>query len=142
VLALGLLLHPLEPRVVIGKLVQMGKRDLARQDGIVIGHVRQRVVGPWRRDCAGAGREHLSDEELARTAIGWSGGSVHRLLDVGWCERLLAELAQDVVGAAAELARERERGALVVGSFAHLSSTRASAARPARVRGFSPAGTP
>ena len=43
-LAFGLLLHPLEPRVVVGKLVQMGKRDLARHDGIVIGHVRQRVV--------------------------------------------------------------------------------------------------
>jgi hypothetical protein len=47
---------------------------------------------------------------------------VDRLLDVrvDGCERLLAELAQDVVGAAAEFACDRERGALVVGSLAHL----------------------
>src|SRR6266568_2810688 len=40
VLALGLLLHLLEPRVVVGKLVQVRKRDLARHDRIVVGHVR------------------------------------------------------------------------------------------------------
>src|SRR6266545_7755047 len=78
----------------------------------------------WRRACAGAGRKHLRDDELARTAIAWLGSSMDRLLDVrvdvDGRERLLAELAQDVVGAAAELAGDRERGALVVGPFAHL----------------------
>jgi hypothetical protein len=44
VLALGLLLHPLEPCVVVGKLVQVGERELARHDRIVIGQVRSRLV--------------------------------------------------------------------------------------------------
>ena len=67
--------------------------------------------------------KHLRDEGLARTATGCSGGSVYCLLDGrvdDWGERLLAQLAQDVVGAAAELAGGRERGALVVGPVAHL----------------------
>ena len=74
--------------------------------------------------CAGAGREHLRDDERARTASGWSGGSADRLLDgrvdVDGRKRVLAELAQDVVGAAAELTRDRERGAFVVSPFAHM----------------------
>jgi hypothetical protein len=33
-----------EPRVLVGKLVQMGGRDLAGHDGIVVSYVRDRVV--------------------------------------------------------------------------------------------------
>src|SRR6266540_6817395 len=80
---------------------------------------------PWRRDlCGSRSQTSLCDDELARTAIAWLGGSVDRLLDVrvdvDGCERLLAEFAQDVVGAAAEFACDRERGAFVVGPLAHL----------------------
>ena len=68
-----------------------------------------------RRTCAEAGRKHLRDDEMARTAIGWSGGSAHRLfdvhVDVDRRERLLAEFAQDVEGAAprATLSTSRKR---------------------------------
>ena len=83
-----------------------------------------RPLGLWRPPsridlgggtCAGAGRKHLRDDELARTAIAWSGSSVHRLLDVrvdvDGRERLLAEFAQDVEGAAprATLSTSRKR---------------------------------
>src|SRR6266516_2311048 len=44
VLALGLFLHPLEPGVVVGEFVQVGERDLARHDRIVISHVRSRIM--------------------------------------------------------------------------------------------------
>jgi hypothetical protein len=42
----------------------------------------------------------------------WLGGSCDRLLDGG--EGLIAQFAEDVVGASAELARKREAGAGVV----------------------------
>src|SRR5712691_8889336 len=53
-----------------------------------------------------------------------SGGSFDRLLglvELDGGERLLAELTQDVVGAAAELARNRETGTVVVDPLPHLA---------------------
>src|SRR5213080_3595425 len=41
-----LFLHPLEPRVVVGELVQVSKRDLRGDRRVVVGDVGSRVVGP------------------------------------------------------------------------------------------------
>src|SRR6266571_2758288 len=85
-----------------------------------------RPCWPGGRVDAGAGRKSIC-VTMGRGARGYwrgSGGSLDRLpglveLDGG--ERLLAELTQDVVGAAAELARNRETGAVVVDPLAHLA---------------------
>jgi hypothetical protein len=74
--------------------------------------------GRWRRGVWGSQPQSIFVTTGERTPVlGWSGGSCDRLL-VGWLldrgERLLAELAQEVVGAPAELARNREAGAVVV----------------------------
>src|SRR6266540_7157884 len=72
-----------------------------------------RRVGRWRRGvgrswpqsiCVTTGRRAL--------VLAWLGGSCDRLLDGG--EGLIAQFAEDVVGASAEFARKREAGAGVV----------------------------
>src|SRR6266511_204771 len=69
------------------------------------------------RTCAGAGRKHLRDDEQARTAIGWSGGSAYRLLDVrvevDGRERFLAELARRMWKARRQSLRAIESEALL-----------------------------
>src|SRR5437763_1577681 len=45
-LALRLLLHPFEPDVVVRKLVQVGERDLAGDERVVVGDVGEEVVEP------------------------------------------------------------------------------------------------
>jgi len=73
---------------------------------------------------AGALRElaarHRSDDGQAHGE--WLGGSVDecRSRRVGWGECVVAEFAQDVVGAPAEFARDREAGAVVVDPFCDL----------------------
>jgi hypothetical protein len=85
-----------------------------------------RPCWPGGRVDAGAGRKSIC-VTMGRGARGcWrgSGGSFDRLLglvELDGGERLLAELAQDVVGAAAELARDREAGAVVVDPLPHLA---------------------
>src|SRR5258706_12884033 len=44
VFALCFFFHSLESRVVVRELVQMGERDLAGDEGIIVRHVRQQVV--------------------------------------------------------------------------------------------------
>src|SRR5947207_11864074 len=44
VLALRVFLHLFEARVVVRELVQVRERDLAGGDGVIVGHVRLRVV--------------------------------------------------------------------------------------------------
>src|SRR6266511_2842758 len=74
--------------------------------------------GRWRRGVWGSRPQSIfvTTGGRARVLV-CLGGSSDRLL-VRWLldrgERLLAELAQDVVGAPAELARDREAGAVVV----------------------------
>ena len=71
---------------------------------------------------AGSVREpaakHLRDDGLTRAGAGLLGGSLDRLLGLrlgfNRGERLIAQFTQDVVGAAAELAGDREAGAVVV----------------------------
>jgi hypothetical protein len=71
---------------------------------------------------AGSVREpaakHLRDDGLTRAGAGLLGRSLDRLLGLrlgfNRGERLIAQFAQDVVGAAAELAGDREAGAVVV----------------------------
>ncbi len=83
-----------------------------------------RPLGLWRPasawgvgggSIAGAGRIGIGLMMGKRTAIR-SGGSVDelRLCQVGRGERVVAELAQEVVGAPAEFACDRETGAVVV----------------------------
>src|SRR5712691_4727960 len=85
------------------------------------------AVLAWRQGRRGSRpQEHLRDDGQRRAHGCWrgSGGSLDRLLglvDLDGGERLLAELAQDVVGAAAELARDRETGTVVVDPLAHLA---------------------
>src|SRR5262245_47950457 len=43
---LGVSLHLLEPRVVVGELLQVCERDLPRDDRIVVGDIRLRVMRP------------------------------------------------------------------------------------------------
>ena len=81
--------------------------------------VSQGRPGRWALAAGGLGEpaaEHLRDEGALRVG-GWSGGFracllVCRLIERG--ESLLAEFAQDVVGAPAELAGNREAGARMV----------------------------
>jgi len=83
-----------------------------------------RPLGLWRPasaggvgggSIAGAGRKGIGLMMGARAVIR-SGGSVDELRSrrVGWGECVVAEFAQDVVGAPAEFARDREAGAVVV----------------------------
>jgi hypothetical protein len=71
---------------------------------------------------AGALRElAASIDVIAGTrAVGLGGSVDRRPRRTGWCECFVAELAQDVVGAAAEFARDREAGAVVVDPFGDL----------------------
>src|SRR6266545_56064 len=74
--------------------------------------------GRWRRGVWGSRPQSIFVMTGRRARVqAWSGGSCDRLL-VGWPldrgERLLAELAEEVVGASAELAGNREAGAVVV----------------------------
>ena len=65
---------------------------------------------------AGAGRKGIGVITGARTAIG-SGCGVDESRCQRWCGRrecVVAEFAEDVMGAAAEFARDREAGAVVV----------------------------
>src|SRR6266508_3310662 len=68
--------------------------------------------GRWRRGVWGSRPQSIFVTTGRRARVqAWSGGSCDRLL-VGWLldrrERLLAEFAQEVVGASAELAGNRE----------------------------------
>src|SRR6266542_2008307 len=84
------------------------------------------AIAAWR---AGSVREpaakHLRDDGQARArALAWLGGSCDRLLGVPVAldggERFVAELAQDVVRAPAELAGNREAGAGVIDPLGNL----------------------
>ena len=73
-----------------------------------------RAGGRWRRGVWGSRPQSIFVTTGRRARLqAWSGGSCDRLL-VGWLldrrERLLAEFAQEVVGAPAELAGDREAG--------------------------------
>ena len=80
----------------------------------------------WRQaTCGSRSQDIWMTMGMARTVlIGLGGGpdqllgSWEQLVDGG--ERFVAELAQDVVGAAAELARDRQAGALVVAALPNL----------------------
>src|SRR5712692_7661567 len=73
----------------------------------------------WRRGRCGSRPQSICVTTGRRARVlAWLGGSCDRLLCcrsvLDGAERLLAELAQDVVGAPAELAGNREAGAVVV----------------------------
>jgi hypothetical protein len=72
-------------------------------------------VGRWRREHCGSWPQGIGLMMGERAAI-TSGGSVDELRSrrVGRGECVVAELAQDVVGAPAEFAGDREAGAVVV----------------------------
>ncbi len=67
---------------------------------------------------AGAGRKGIG-LMMGERAVITSGGGVDELrcCRVGWGECVVAEFAEDVVGAPAEFAGDREAGAVVVDSF-------------------------
>ncbi len=110
----------------LGARTAIVRRQDDRWGVIPAGFACGRSVFRGRPGCrglaAGSVREpaakHLRDDGLTRAGAGLSGGSLYRLLglrlglDRG--ERLIAQFAQDVVGAAAELAGDREAGAVVV----------------------------
>jgi len=62
--------------------------------------------------------KHLRDDGLTRAGAGLSGGSWDRLLGLrlgfNRSERLIAQFTEDVVGAAAAFAGDREAGPVVV----------------------------
>jgi len=81
-----------------------------------------RPLGLWRPastggggggSIAGAGRKVIG-LMMGKRTVKWLGGGGLRLRGVGRCECVVAELAQQVVGAAAEFARDGEAGAVVV----------------------------
>lgn len=75
---------------------------------------------------AGAGRKGIGVIAGARVVIGL-GRDVDGRCPGRWsdrCECVVVELAQDVVGAAAELARDREAGAVVVDPVGDLQVVR------------------
>src|SRR6266540_858992 len=83
------------------------------------------AVGAWRQAPCGSRPQSICVMTGRRARVlAWLGGSCDRrlglrvALDGG--ERLLAELAQDVVGAPAELAGNREAGAVVVDPLGNL----------------------
>src|SRR5512133_3477168 len=76
-------------------------------------------LGPGGRLRTGAGREASACSWAgARRVVTCLRGSLDRLLGsrlaFGGGERCIAQFAQDVVGASAELARDRQAGAVVV----------------------------
>src|SRR6266536_2181344 len=77
------------------------------------------AVGAWRQAPCGSRPQSICVTTGRRARVlAWLGGSLDRLLGVRVAldggERFVAELAQDVVGAAAELAGNGEAGAVVV----------------------------
>jgi hypothetical protein len=77
------------------------------------------AVRAWQRgggSIAGAGRKGIGLITGARTTTGLGGGLDRHACGCRFdrCERGVAELAQDVVCAAAEFAGDREAGAVVV----------------------------
>src|SRR2546426_7135449 len=77
------------------------------------------AVGAWRQaPCGSRPRSICVMTGRRARALAWLGGSCDRRLGVRVAcnggERFVAELTQDVVGAPAELARNREAGAGVV----------------------------
>src|SRR6266511_1873902 len=83
------------------------------------------AVGPGGRLRAGARPQSICVLTGRRArALAWLGGSCDRLLGVRVAvdggERFVAELAQDVVRAPAELARDRQAGAVVVDPLGNL----------------------
>ena len=60
--ALGVLLHSLEARVVVGELVQMSERDLGRDVCVVVADVGELVVQPLTSDSLA--RTHVRTERL------------------------------------------------------------------------------
>src|SRR6266498_5526584 len=77
------------------------------------------AVEAWRQAPCGSRPQGICvmTGRRARVLV-WLGGSLDRLLGLrlgfNRGERLIAQFTQDVVGAAAELARDREAGAVVV----------------------------
>ena len=95
--------------------------------GVACGRsVSQGRPGRWALAAGGLGEraaEHLRDDGRARVLMCLGGGSDRFLF--GGCvfdrgERVLAELAEDVIGAPAELAGDREAGAIVIDSVGDL----------------------
>src|SRR6266516_8095491 len=84
-----------------------------------------RPAGGWRQAPFGSRPQTIVVTRGRRA--GWAGsgcGGRHLLArrrGLDRCEGLVAELAQDVVGAAAELARDRQTGAVVVDPPRHLT---------------------
>src|SRR5207248_10647582 len=77
------------------------------------------AIAAWRQAPCGSRPQSICVMTGRRArALAWLGGSCDRLLGLRVAldggERLVAELTQDVVGAPAELARNREAGAVVI----------------------------
>ena len=76
------------------------------------------VVEAWRRAPYGSWPQSICVLMGMRTVLARLRGSLDRLLALGLAfdrgERRIAQFAQEVVGAAAEFARDREAGAVVV----------------------------
>src|SRR5438034_10117191 len=91
------------PRLVCGRSVFRGRPGCR---GLAAGSVREPAA------------KHLRDDGLTRAGAGLSGGSWDRLLGLrlgfNRSERLIAQFTEDVVGAAAEFAGDREAGPVVV----------------------------
>src|SRR6266508_6323969 len=83
------------------------------------------AIAAWRQAPCGSRPQSICVMTGRRArALAWLGGSRDRLLGlrvaVDGGERFVAELAQDVVGAPAELARDRQAGAVVVDPLGNL----------------------
>src|SRR6266511_1534311 len=83
------------------------------------------AVGAWRQAPCGSRPQIICVMTGRRArALAWLGGSCDRLLGVRVAldggERVVAELAQDVVRAPAELARNREAGPVVIDPLGNL----------------------
>ena len=100
------------PRLVCGRSVFRGRPGCR---GLAAGSVRE----PAAKD--------LRDDGLTRAGAGLSGGSWDRLLGLrlgfNRSERLIAQFTEDVVGAAAAFAGDREAGPVVVDARVFVSRT-------------------
>jgi hypothetical protein len=77
-----------------------------------------RAFGAWRQAPYGSRPQSICVLMGRRARVGWLRGSLDYRLGFLFAfnrgERCIAQFAQDVVGSAAELARDREAGAVVV----------------------------